>query len=30
MIRKYNRLEETMDKLVYYAEHTFEDEEEFE
>ena len=30
MIHKYNRLEETMDKLVYYAEYIFEDEEEFE
>lgn len=30
MIDKYNRLEETLDKLVYYAEYIFEDEEEFE
>ena len=30
MINKYNKLEETMDKLEYYAEFIFEDEEEFE
>lgn len=30
MIHKYNRLEETLDKLEYYAEFIFEDEEEFE
>lgn len=30
MIHKYNRLERTLDKLEYYAEFIFEDEEEFE
>lgn len=30
MIDKYNRLQETMDKLQYYAEFIFENEEEFE
>lgn len=30
MIDKYNRLERTLDKLEYYAEFIFEDEEEFE
>ena len=30
MIHKYTRLQETLDKLEYYAEYIFEDEEEFE
>jgi len=30
MIDKYNRLERTLDKLEYYAEFIFEDEEELE
>lgn len=30
MIHKYNRLQKTLDKLEYYAEFIFEDEEEFE
>ena len=30
MIDKYNRLQEILDKLEYYAEFIFEDDEEFE
>lgn len=30
MIDKYDRLQETLDKLEYYVEFVFEDEEEFE